>query len=67
MKSILFSWIGFTDLKASRGEKKVGLGPIAQAVSERSFQEIILIYVKIKKIKIGKAMIEKKLKISSKL
>ena len=40
MKSILFSWIGFTDLKASRGEKNVGLGPIAQAVSERSFQEI---------------------------
>ena len=44
MKSILFSWIGFTDLKASRGEKNLGLGPIAQAVSERSFQEIILIY-----------------------
>lgn len=43
MKSILFSWIGFTDLKASRGEKDVGLGPIAQATSERSFQEIILI------------------------
>ena len=44
MKSILFSWIGFTDLKASQGEKNLGLGPIAQAVSERSFQEIILIY-----------------------
>jgi len=44
MKSILYSWIGFTDLKASRGEKNVGLGPIAQAVSERSFQEVILIY-----------------------
>jgi len=44
MKSILFSWIGFTDLKASRGEKNLGLGPIAQAVSERSFQEVILIY-----------------------
>jgi DNA-binding NtrC family response regulator len=44
MKSILFSWIGFTDLKASQGEKDLGLGPIAQAVSERSFQEIILIY-----------------------
>jgi transcriptional regulator with PAS, ATPase and Fis domain len=43
MKSILFSWIGFTDLKASKEEKNVGLGPIAQAVSERSFQEIILI------------------------
>jgi transcriptional regulator with PAS, ATPase and Fis domain len=44
MKSILFSWIGFTDLKASRGEKNLGVGPIAQAVSERSFQEVILIY-----------------------
>jgi len=44
MKSILFSWIGFTDLKASQGEKNLGLGPIAQAVSECSFQEIILIY-----------------------
>ena len=43
MKSILFSWIGFTDLKASRGEKDVGLGPIAQAVTECLFQEIILI------------------------
>jgi len=43
MKSILYSWIGFTDLKASRGEKNVGLGPIAQAVSDRSFQEIVLI------------------------
>jgi transcriptional regulator with PAS, ATPase and Fis domain len=43
MKSILFSWIGFTDLKASRGENNLGLGPIAQAVSERSFQEIVLI------------------------
>ncbi|MDF1593524.1 MAG: sigma 54-interacting transcriptional regulator [Desulfobacterales bacterium] len=43
MKSILISWIGFTDLKASRGEKNIGLGPIAQAVTERSFQEIILI------------------------
>jgi transcriptional regulator with PAS, ATPase and Fis domain len=44
MKSILYSWIGFTDLKASMKEKNVGLGPIAQAVSERSFQEIILLY-----------------------
>lgn len=43
MKSILISWIGFTDLKASKGEKDVGLGPIAQAVTERSFQELILI------------------------
>ena len=44
MKSILFCWIGFTDLKASKGEKNIGLGPIAQAVSERGFQEVVLIY-----------------------
>ena len=44
MKSILFSWIGFTDLRAARGEKNLGIGPIAQAVSECSFQKIILIY-----------------------
>jgi len=43
MKSILYSWIGFTDLKASRGEKNLGLGPIAQAVSKRSFQEVTLL------------------------
>ncbi len=43
MKSILFSWIGFADLKASRKEKDAGLGPIAQAVKESSFQEIVLI------------------------
>jgi len=43
MKSVLISWIGFTDLKASRGEKNIGLGPIAQAVTEHTFQEIILI------------------------
>jgi len=43
MKSILISWIGFTDLNASKDEKKIGLGPIAQAVMERSFQELILI------------------------
>jgi DNA-binding NtrC family response regulator len=43
MKAILIAWIGFADLKASRGEKNIGLGPIAQAVTERSFQEIILI------------------------
>jgi hypothetical protein len=43
MKSILYAWIGFTDLKASWDEKKVRLGPIAQAVSERSFQGVTLL------------------------
>ncbi len=43
MNSILVSWLGFTDLKASRGEDDVGLGPIAQAVLNDSYQKIILI------------------------
>ena len=40
MKTILFSWIGFTDLKASKGDKNLGLGPIAQAVSEFGSLEV---------------------------
>lgn len=44
MKSILISWIGFTDLRASRNEKGAGLGPIAQAVTDRIFDEVVLIY-----------------------
>lgn len=43
MKEILICWIGFTDLKASAGKEDVGLGPIAQAVTSLSFDEIHLI------------------------
>lgn len=43
MKEILICWIGFTDLKASAGKEDVGLGPIAQAVTSLSFNEIHLI------------------------
>ena len=43
MKSVLLSWIGFTDIRAAKGEEAIGIGPIAQAVTDRSFQKIILI------------------------
>lgn len=39
----LISWIGITDLKASRGELRTGVGPIANAVSKREFEEIHLL------------------------
>ncbi|PLX50774.1 MAG: AAA family ATPase [Desulfobulbaceae bacterium] len=42
MNDYLFSWIGFADLKASKGES-VGLGPIAQAVTSREYRSIYLL------------------------
>ena len=36
-------WIGFTDIRASKGSEKDGLGPIGQAVKARDFDEICLI------------------------
>lgn len=42
MKKILACWIGETDLRAAQGED-TGLGPIGQAVTERSFDEIMLL------------------------
>lgn len=43
MSKILVSWIGMTDLKASRGIESVGIGPIAQAVTNRLFDKVVLI------------------------
>ncbi len=43
MKKILISWIGMTDLKASKRVEGVGIGPIAQAVTNRLFDKVILI------------------------
>lgn len=43
MNKILFAWIGRTDIKASQDGQDVGLGPIGQAVSSRTFSHIILI------------------------
>ncbi len=41
--TILVSWIGQTDLDASRGEPKAGIGPIGQALAVRTFDEIVLL------------------------
>jgi len=43
MKKILICWIGFTDLRAAKETDDVGLGPIAQAVTVRQFDEVVLI------------------------
>lgn len=42
-KRILISWVGQTDLSASRGLEKAGVGPVAQAVSQRSFDLVLLL------------------------
>lgn len=39
----LVAWIGLTDLKASRGELRDGVGPIANAIGQRTFDEIHLL------------------------
>ncbi|MBT2989957.1 MAG: sigma 54-interacting transcriptional regulator [Candidatus Thiodiazotropha sp. (ex Ctena orbiculata)] len=40
---ILVSWIGQTDLNAASGEERAGLGPVGQAVTQRSFDLIVLL------------------------
>lgn len=42
MKEHLLAWIGFTDLRASRGDE-AGFGPIAQAARHFKFDEIFLL------------------------
>jgi DNA-binding NtrC family response regulator len=42
-KDLLFCWIGMTDLKAASGNTEVGLGPIAQAITNRSYDEAFLL------------------------
>src|SRR5688572_982703 len=44
MRRVLACWIGHTDLRAARGEAAVGLGPIAHALSERAFDEVVLLF-----------------------
>lgn len=41
--SILFAWIGATDLNAAAGKAGVGEGPIGQAVRDRFFDRVILL------------------------
>ncbi len=40
---ILFCWLGATDLKAASGGADVGLGPIAQATLEQTYNELVLL------------------------
>jgi transcriptional regulator with GAF, ATPase, and Fis domain len=40
---VLVSWIGTADLKASVGSDKSDIGPVAQAISARSFNRILLL------------------------
>jgi transcriptional regulator with GAF, ATPase, and Fis domain len=41
--SILFSWIGTTDLRAASGDPAVGLGPVAVAMTQRQFDALVLL------------------------
>lgn len=38
----LISWIGQTDLNAAAGDQHAGLGPVGQAVTQRSFDLVVL-------------------------
>jgi DNA-binding NtrC family response regulator len=40
---ILFCWLGMTDLRASTGALDVGLGPVAQAVADNAYREVVLL------------------------
>ncbi len=40
---VLAAWVGATDLRAPTEEAAVGLGPVAQAVSARDFDEVVLL------------------------
>jgi len=43
MRRLLVSWVGQTDLNASRGDPKAGVGPIGQALQARPFDEVRLL------------------------
>lgn len=43
MRKVLVAWIGNTDLRAPAEAKQVGVGPIAQAIDARTFDEIFLL------------------------
>ncbi len=43
MRRVLVSWIGKTDLRAPKEGEVVGLGPIAQALEARPFDEALLV------------------------
>ncbi|MCP5150365.1 MAG: sigma-54-dependent Fis family transcriptional regulator [Chromatiales bacterium] len=40
---VLVTWVGQTDLNASRGDARAGAGPVGQAVAERDFDQVALL------------------------
>src|SRR5262249_14595341 len=43
VRRVLVSWVGKTDLRAPTETATVGLGPIAQALDARTFDEVVLV------------------------
>ena len=43
MRRVLVAWLGKTDLRAPDESESVGLGPIAQALDSRQFDEAFLL------------------------
>jgi DNA-binding NtrC family response regulator len=43
MRSVLVTWVGHTDLRAPAESESVGLGPIAQSLQARAFDEALLL------------------------
>ena len=43
MRRVLVSWVGRTDLRAPTEAETVGVGPIAQALDARPFDEVVLV------------------------
>jgi transcriptional regulator with PAS, ATPase and Fis domain len=43
MKKILISWIGFTDIEASNNNNSHNVGPIANALDEKTFDNLLLL------------------------
>lgn len=41
--TVLTAWVGSTDLRAPTEQESVGLGPVAQAVTARTFDEAVLL------------------------
>lgn len=75
MKNVLFAWLGLTDLNASNGDKRAGIGPIAQALKAKKFDDLVLIsdhsekvnkaYIKWLSSKTKARVLVKKVKLSS--
>ena len=43
IRKVLFTWVGMTDLRASQGDPSAGLGPVGQAVSQRTYDHIAVL------------------------